>query len=84
MNSSRTSRSVAHRLPPSLFAQDPLSNVSPERLAQVWENKTWFTTYTDTGWELDAYVEAVEHEIAALEIWVQHWDSELGSEEMFR
>jgi hypothetical protein len=62
---------------------DPLKHVDPVKLAQAWENKVWATKYEVT-FELDKYVDAIEQEIADLDIWVQHWDSELGGEDMFR
>jgi hypothetical protein len=60
-----------------------LQHVDPVQLAQTWENKVWATKYEVT-FELDSYVNAIEQEISDLDIWVQHWDSELGGEDMFR
>jgi hypothetical protein len=71
------------QLTPLSKTEDLLAQIDPVKLAQAWEAKTWSTTYMKTGWELDAYVEAMEQEVADLEIWVQHWDSELGGEDMF-
>jgi hypothetical protein len=63
-----------------LSVEGSLQHVDPVKLAQAWENKVWATKYEVT-FELDKYVDAIEQEIADLDIWIQHWDSELGGED---
>ncbi|KAF1845423.1 uncharacterized protein K460DRAFT_355247 [Cucurbitaria berberidis CBS 394.84] len=65
------------------YVKDPLSHIDPNKLTHAWETKVWEDTYEDS-WDLGRYIEHMEQDLADLDIWVTHWDSELDGYEMFR
>jgi hypothetical protein len=63
--------------------EDPLKSLDPTKLADAWGEKTWLSYYKGDR-NPNSYRERMEQELADLDLWMKHWDSELEGYEMFR
>jgi hypothetical protein len=64
------------------WIDDKPIKISARALTRDWEEKVWQRTW-ENDWDMDKYANQMETEIANLEIWITHFDSELDGYGMF-
>jgi hypothetical protein len=65
------------------FVDDQLVRIDASHLARAWEKQVWDRTY-ETDSNIDKYVEQMDIDVADIELWAQHFDSELCGYDVFR